>query len=356
MHFGGFSRSGPFSGAASVSVAAQSPPAPVPPAPAPVPAPARIASAGGAAPTLDQLLTQAMDRNPGILAAKAKVAMAKAELKKIRFEVARQLVACWNDIKVQEQVVASARARFTEVEKLMKMNAVAPEEFRAAKDALIEAEAKLAVARSELQFLTGHGPPAVSASQAKQQYKVVFRLQGRPYGPPMEVSDGQRGRLVDVSQTPFVTAVASDTDPKRAVKQPHIVVLEEGTKVTMIVTGRQFGGATVDVTVEASKITGVEERRIGPDTVVQIPAVELYKKRVIDFVKFGEALVVPLADKGPKGTAARLEIVVQPMDKLHVEKPGEASHALDRLPQPGAKELAAAMKLKPPIIIQDDEE
>ena len=47
-------------------------------------------------------------RTPGILASKAKVAMAEAELKNARFEVARQVVACWNEIDDQQRAIVLA--------------------------------------------------------------------------------------------------------------------------------------------------------------------------------------------------------------------------------------------------------
>ncbi len=69
---------------------------------------AHLAAAGDSPTTLDQWLAQAMDKNPGILASKAKVAMAEAESRNVRFEVARQVVACWNEIEDQQRAIALA--------------------------------------------------------------------------------------------------------------------------------------------------------------------------------------------------------------------------------------------------------
>ena len=171
---------------------------------------------------------------------------------------------------------------------------------------------------------------AVATPQSGQQYNVTYRLRGGPYGPGEKgtslstvVSDGQQAGLYDLSQTPFVTGVVPVTDPrtKQVVDQPYIVVLEEGTRVKMIVSGQASGGVTVDLTVEQSKITEVREKEVAPRTVIQLPSMETYKKRVFDFVKFGHTLVVPLGDKGPKGTAARLEIMVRPVEKVYSEQP-----------------------------------
>ena len=69
---------------------------------------AHLSAADDSPTTLDQWLAQAMDKNPGILASKAKVAMAEAELRNVRFEVARQVVACWNEIDEQQRAIALA--------------------------------------------------------------------------------------------------------------------------------------------------------------------------------------------------------------------------------------------------------
>ncbi len=112
---------------------------------------AHLSAAGDSPTTLEQWLAQAMDKNPGILASKAKVAMAEAESRNVRFEVARQVVACWNEIEDQQRAVALAEE--------LKEGAVA-------KGTLIDLKAKLARAQSELRFLGGQAPPETSASLA----------------------------------------------------------------------------------------------------------------------------------------------------------------------------------------------
>ena len=101
-----------------------------------------------------------MDKNPGVIAGKARVALAEAELKNVRFEVARQIVACWSEIEDREKVVAAAREQFALARNVAKSGP--DKRVEAAQKALIDAEAKLARARSELEFLTGHAPPAIS--------------------------------------------------------------------------------------------------------------------------------------------------------------------------------------------------
>lgn len=119
------------------------------------PVPTPVGKAAEPAATLDRSLAEAMDKNPGIIAAKAKVALAQAQLNSMRLELARQLVGLWNDRQVQENAVKSARSRFQRTEQLYKSAAVAAEDMDSAKGALVDAEARLARTQMELRYLTG---------------------------------------------------------------------------------------------------------------------------------------------------------------------------------------------------------
>ncbi|MGD0518623.1 MAG: hypothetical protein ABSA26_13895, partial [Thermoguttaceae bacterium] len=54
--------------------------------------------------TLDKILSTAMEKNPDILTAKAKVVLAQAELNAIRLQVARQVVSQWNSLESQRAI------------------------------------------------------------------------------------------------------------------------------------------------------------------------------------------------------------------------------------------------------------
>ena len=130
-----------------------------------------LSAAGDSPTTLDQWLAQAMDKNSGILASKAKVAMAEAELRNVRFEVARQVVACWNEIDQQQRAIALAGEK----------------EGAVAKGVLIDLKAKLARAQSELQFLGGQAPPATLASLAPSSTAAMVQAPLQiPHGPMVE--------------------------------------------------------------------------------------------------------------------------------------------------------------------------
>jgi hypothetical protein len=160
------------------------------------------------APSLDQSLTQAMDKNPNIVAARARVAMAEAELKNAQHEVAWKVVVCWNGLKEQEVAAATARDRLKLVQGSHNEGTVPAQEVTAAKSALIDAEARLERSRSELEFLIGRAPPAVSRSLAASPGLDVSR-------PPLQIPRGPmvdniRRALNDPSQVEFVETPLSD--------------------------------------------------------------------------------------------------------------------------------------------------
>jgi hypothetical protein len=118
--------------------------------------------------TLDQLLTQAMDRNPGIVTAKAKVALAQAELNAVQMEVSQRVISLWNDRKAQEAIAEKEERNY---KALISANQKAPASVSglsldSSNCAVIEAQSKLARIQNELRSLIGQIPPAVQKSAA----------------------------------------------------------------------------------------------------------------------------------------------------------------------------------------------
>lgn len=181
-------------------------------------------------------------------------------------------------------------------------------------------------------------PGLPGQGQAKDRYTVHCRWIKENDAivafPALSLADGERGTLSETSQSPFVTAVTPVTGPntKEAAQLPHIVVLDEGMKIDVMVMGRQPGGVSVDVTVEESQITAVDVKLVSPQTSVQAPSVDTRKKRVFDFAKFGEPLAVFLGKNPAKGAAPRIELVVAVRENV---RPSWTSHAVDRLATPG---------------------
>lgn len=112
--------------------------------------PALKAAIDDVASTLDQAIAKAVEHNPDIVAAKAKLALAEAELNSTRMEVARKVIALWNERQGQK----AERDRVWEMQKSVP-NSVSREN-------LIAAEARLAQSENELGYLTGRAVPGVT--------------------------------------------------------------------------------------------------------------------------------------------------------------------------------------------------
>lgn len=132
--------------------------------------------------------------------------------------------------------------------------------------------------------------------------------------PKLDLSENQKGTVSNTTPSPFVTGVT----PEGTAQRPHIVVIQDGSWIEVTVAGRQPDGATIDVTVERSKIGNVETKKIAPNSTVQIPHVDISKKRVIDFVKYGEILSIPLGEKGSQEAASRVELVIHADDEVAI--------------------------------------
>ncbi len=169
--------------------------------------------------------------------------------------------------------------------------------------------AAIAITVSMLLGSTAVG--AETESLPTPQYSVLCRCVDADgnvvVGPRLALFEGEAGNVAVGSQSPFVIGFAADED---GVTQPQIAVINEGTGIEVTAVGRQANGATMNVVVEQSEITNVEIKKTGPDTFVQAPRLDTRKKRVIDFVKFGEVLTIPTGEKGADGIAPRVELVV----------------------------------------------
>jgi hypothetical protein len=141
--------------------------------------------------SLDQSLNQAMDKNPGIISARTKVASAEAELRNVQFEVARQVVVCSNDCRFRDAAATVARITLKQCEEANSRvpGSVSKEQIDAAKKALIEAEAKLERAASEMRFLTGEAPASISNSIAPSRVPSDAPVSAPPK-PPLQMPRG----------------------------------------------------------------------------------------------------------------------------------------------------------------------
>ena len=119
--------------------------------------------------SLEQFLSRALATHPELLAAEAKVASAEAELRRTRFEIARELIVFWNDWKTTEGEVARAGS-------LYEKNVISVDE-------MIGAKAKLAKMESQLPYLLGTASGTSQGGRAASREMGPKRL---PQGPEVE--------------------------------------------------------------------------------------------------------------------------------------------------------------------------
>jgi len=153
--------------------------------------------------TLDQALAQAMERNPGIATAKAKVHLAEAELDATRMEVSRRIVDLWTERQSEQTRMAMAQRA--------QANAV-PQD-------LISIGARLARIKTELHYLIGqtrqesnriaifpNGDSTNNTSTQQGTARAPAQLQ-LPKGPDVEKV---RAKLLDSIQWDFADMALSD--------------------------------------------------------------------------------------------------------------------------------------------------
>jgi Outer membrane efflux protein len=142
--------------------------------------PANSARSEPPIPSLEQMLTDALERHPEIVAAKAKVALAEAQLNTKRLEVTRQIVALRGAWEIQKQTVEQAQRLFARVSAMAKSGTISIEELEKARGALIDAEAKRAQLETELRYLTG---PALPVSAQLRGLEIQRPFQQVSSGP-----------------------------------------------------------------------------------------------------------------------------------------------------------------------------
>jgi len=148
----------------------------------------------------------------------------------------------------------------------------------------------------------GQDPPAAPDSpQYCVQCRILDAKDNVLMCPKVIVTDGHRAVVSIMSQAPFVTAVTSTG----GVAKPHIQVISEGTTIELTVIGQPKDTATVDVTVEQSKIGEVAVKN-GRQSV----QVDAQKKRLVECVSLGKTLTIPIGNQRSSGAMSRVELVV----------------------------------------------
>jgi len=128
--------------------------------------------------SLDKMLTTAMENHPDIVAAKAKVALAEAELNATRLQVARQIIALWGAknsqviAKNQIEIQLNQSPDYLKREVLMKN--------------LEDARVKLEQTETEMKYLTEKAAPVVLQNISSNASTVPPKEPQYPGGPIVE--------------------------------------------------------------------------------------------------------------------------------------------------------------------------
>jgi hypothetical protein len=157
---------------------------------------------------LEEMLQQALQNNPDLRLAAAKVAEAEAELNRARLLVVQKVGAAYQAIEAQKAAVESAAAELEEAKMASNTGSVAEATLRAAAQGkLIDAKAKLAALETELPYLLGKQPanntayptiPAGAIHYAESPDlsginlgRGALGVTGRSYDPPAD-ADGRK--------------------------------------------------------------------------------------------------------------------------------------------------------------------
>jgi hypothetical protein len=134
--------------------------------------------------TLDEALAKALDNHPDIVAAKAKLTLAEAELNRTRMEVARKIIGLWSVLQAQKEKAERNRA-------LQANNSISMEE-------VIAARASLAQSETELRYLIGQiVPPGVRT----HGFAIAG---GSPRAPRGPIPEKVREALIAPTQIDFI--------------------------------------------------------------------------------------------------------------------------------------------------------
>jgi hypothetical protein len=114
----------------------------------------------------DALIQKALANDPDVQVARAKLALAEAEVAKARQAAVSRVITLRDTVEQQQQVVARQTEMLTLRERMAKANQLSRAELLQAQEQVAAARATLARAETELRLLTGDGPKAGAAPRA----------------------------------------------------------------------------------------------------------------------------------------------------------------------------------------------
>jgi hypothetical protein len=183
--------------------------------------------------TLDQALTAAMEGNPKVVAAKAKLTLAESELNNTRMEVARKIVQFW----AQRQSRQVNYDTFVEAKKNNMVSSIS----------VIEAAAKVSECEMELRTLIGQTPSAMPRGtvNAPAPFRQPPKAPQLPRGPVVE-----KIRKALLMQVEWAFNEVPLNDVVNYIKERHQIeiqidkqILDETNVVTFSLKGVPLGAA-----------------------------------------------------------------------------------------------------------------
>jgi hypothetical protein len=136
--------------------AAPSVPAGEAPAPAGIPA------------TLEEALTRAMDNNPEIITAKAKLQLAEAELNAAQLEITKKVINLWQELRRLRDTIALVKRQADYATEAYKSGQLNPLDLTKAQTPLIDAQAKAAQIENDLHYLIGRRALSAGSGRVSQ--------------------------------------------------------------------------------------------------------------------------------------------------------------------------------------------
>ncbi len=163
---------------------------------------------------LEEMLEKALQDNPDVRLAQAKLAEAEAELNRARLLVVQKVASAYQAVEAQKAAVESATAELDKVKTAAAAGAVSQADLRVAEQQLIEAKAKLADLESQLPYLIGQQPQSVDE-------KILQSLNSKPLPTAPAYAEMLRRDYLDLlGRLPTPEELASGIPPKPMVQGP----------------------------------------------------------------------------------------------------------------------------------------
>ncbi len=214
------------------------------------------AQAGTSPATLDEALARAMERNPDILTAQAKLRLAEAELNGARLETTRKIISLWNERQAQADVATEVNRAYTRFQEANARVAgtVNIETLANARIALVNAKAKLNQIESELQYLIGQAPVVVNS------YRSVGSSQ------PIRIRTIQlpRGELVEIVRVALAKETPQDLSFRNVPLASVVEHLADAAKINFQLDSCIESNLSITISVRslslASAIQAIEDK------------------------------------------------------------------------------------------------